>query len=253
MKKAHKIGIQIGIILAVILSSWAIIRFSGLKNNELKKPAQILESGWQFYSKPTTLEPPGTVFRIDQSGRKYIVGELELIPIEGKEVIGTTEQVIEAEISVVAKILGKTNPDLKSTGRKIEKLRFEMIGAVREITTDNVIDDVLNNFKKKVRYRKDDRYFVIREARSAKELTYTLTENVVHELGGEGSFKEIADVKGNFFHKEGDAYILEQKFSTPMRVMFLPEEILMVGLSLSGETPEFETVPVKEVLIWTEN
>ena len=50
-----------------------------------KRPDNMLPDGWQFYSRPTNLAPPGTIFRIDPEGRRFIVDRLKPVVDSGAE------------------------------------------------------------------------------------------------------------------------------------------------------------------------
>ena len=58
-------------------------------------------------------------------------------------------------------------------------------------------------------------------------------------------------LKGTLFKSEANGeFVLERKFETAMRIMFLPEEIRPVSAALGGEAPELDLFPVTEPLTW---
>jgi hypothetical protein len=205
-----------------------------------------------FYSKPTTLEPPGTIFRIDAQKTKYIVGELKVQVQKGKEVFGKSQERIQASMGVLAKILG-VNVNINLGGRRAEQLEFEMTDPARETVMDMEIDLALKPFLEKLEYRTDNRYFIIRESRIAMGIKYRFSEGQISSLGGDAAVMKAALVKGTLFaSQEKNQYELLQEFDQAMRVMFLPEEIKPITAGLSGERPELGRIPVKEELTWNE-
>ncbi len=243
-----------GVIVLGVIVSWVAIQRIHMFPLDETQPATLLEPGWQFYPKPTTLEPPGTVFRIDGNGRRFLVDVLDVSPMVGTEEVGRTERVVEVNANLLARILGGNSRNQAGMlGTNIGKLQFEMIGTQREAITDQAIDNVLRDFPKKVKYRKDNRYYVIRESRSATEVCYVLSEELVDTLGGEGTLGDTFVAEGYLSARKGKGYSLKKVFQERTRIMFLPEEIAVIGASLSDGTPEFGTEPVGEMLAWTDS
>lgn len=238
------------IIIVVGIVTWIIMRRYSLLGRDKKKMANILPTGWQFYSNPTTLEPPGTVFRIDTKGRKYIVEILKVPTNKGKEAAAKCKEMVESSISILARFLGLKEMDVGTSGKKMEQLEYEIYDPVKEQTTDAGVKDALQVFKEKVEYIADNRYFIIRESRLASGMKYILNEQQFNEIGGNASVENIISAGSTINSKHEGIYELTQKFPEPMRVMFLPEEIATVAVSLPNLPPELVLKPVNEVLIW---
>jgi hypothetical protein len=221
------------------------------RKNQPSSSMNILPIGWQFYSKPTTLEPPGTVFRIDKEKKKYIVDYLKVKPQKGEEAFGRVQTSMQAKTSIVASFLGLTNLSISSHAEKDEQMIFEMGNIVKEVLTDAKIDPILKSFLEKLDYRVDNKYYIIREATTTDGIDFQLNKDQVINLGGEASLNQAISVKGEIFSsKKEENYILQKKFEKPMRVMFFPEEIKPVSAGLGGIEPELGLVPVKGVLEW---
>lgn len=221
------------------------------RKDERSMSSNPLPEGWQFYDKPTTLEPPGTVFRIDRDNKRYIVDHLKIGSRKGEEAFGRIQRSIVAKASIIASFLGLTNLSLSGEAGKNEQVVFEMQNLMREYLTDMDIDPVIKPFLEELDYRVKNKYYIIRDATSANEIDFQLSNNQVFSLGGEASLNEAISVKGEIVSaKKGGLYILQQKFDKPMRIMFLPEEIKPISAGLGGKGPELGLVPVKGVLDW---
>ncbi|MCF7974175.1 MAG: hypothetical protein K9N55_10195 [Phycisphaerae bacterium] len=221
----------------------------GKKN---KIPAEILDPGWQFYPKPTTLDPPGTVFRIDDKGRRYIVDYLEVKTTKGKEASGKIVRSSQASVGLLASLFGVDKVGIGVKAKKIERLVFEIIDSVKEETTDVSIGEVLDPFRAKLDYRADNRYFIIRDTRMASAMKYILSEQLVNDISGGAAALEDFSVEGEFKRLKEGEYELIQEFDGPMRIMFLPEEIAPAGVVLGGGEPPLGYFKVTETLIWEE-
>jgi hypothetical protein len=208
-------------------------------------------AGWQFYFAPTTQEPPGTVFRIDANRTRYIVEILKVKFHTGKEVFPDYKGSLTASLGILASFLNVKGVDLKAQSSKTEELVFKMKEPKREYLDDQDLDSVLDLFIKGLTYRVDNRYFVIRECRKAKGLTYKVTRDQLDNLGGEASLNELVKLKGKLIKsRQKDEFVIESEFNQPMRVMYLPEEIKPISSGLAGTKPELGRVPVSEPLVW---
>jgi hypothetical protein len=238
-------------IVAIVVAA-VLVRRSRLRSGGDQGGASyILDRGWQYYFAPTTLEPPGTVFRIDAERKRYHVTTLP-VPIQfGEEAFGEHTESVVANLGILARFLNLKGVNVKAATAKTERLVFKMDEPEREVVGDLTLDKALRPFLRDLEYRVDNRYFVIRESRRAIGVTHRLTRSQVDDLGGEASLAEVLALEGTLFKSERSGeFLLEQKFDKPMRIMFLPEEIKPVSAGLAGERPELGRVPVNETLVW---
>lgn len=215
-------------------------------------PAQILEEGWLLYAKPTTLEPVGTLFRIDESGCRYLVDQLQVRTQEGAEATAKVQLQVQTNIGFFARFLGVDSFGGKMSAKDVEKLEFEIINPVRQVVTDAELDRAMAPVIASLRYRADNRYFVIRDARSATAMTYRLTQTQLGEIGGEASLAVALGAGFKIDAGQGGLYEINQNFPERMRVMFLAEEIAPTSAGLAGGKPELGRCAVKGPLVWTE-
>jgi len=239
-----------GLIVAAVVG-FVLVRGRRVRSaRESDLPSGSLPPGWQFYSNPTTLEQPGTVFRIDPNGRKYAVDLLKVAIQSGEEAAGKVEESVNATTGMVARFIGLPNVSASVGAQKTENFVYEITNPVREVIPDVEIDKVLPAFLAALDYRRGHRYFVIREARKASAICYKLTQKQIENMGGEVSI-QLLSAKGNIFSSDNSGqYTLEQDFKTPMRIVFLPEEIQPVAQALANEKPRLGLVPVKRPLQW---
>jgi hypothetical protein len=217
------------------------------------RPDNMLAPGWQFYSRPSNLEPPGTVFRIDGEKRRYIVERLTPTVDSGPEPDAKKVEVIETQINILARLMGIQDANVEASGGKSKMLEFEIIEPERQATTDRNMDVVLNPFLNTLGFRADNRYYVIREARSATAMTYRLTGAQFGELGGETAVSTAVELGVKFESKGQNVYEVQQKFPERLAVMFLPEEIAPVRAGLGAGASELGRIPVTGILEWRES
>jgi hypothetical protein len=234
-------------VLVLLAGAWWLVRSRRAPSGPLAPP--LLGAGWQFYSRPTELEPPGTVFRIDPSKRRYMVDTLEVTAQSGDEAVGRREESVQASMGMVARFFG-LGPKLDVDAEHSETFVFDLKGASRQYVSDSDIDTVLDPWLEQHELREGSRYFVIREAVSGSEITYHLDRSQVDKLGGEASLTEAAKLEGNLHTSTSKSdYVLQQTFDKPMRIMFLPEELRPLTRGLAERTV-IGRRPVTTPLIW---
>jgi len=105
-----------------------------------QRPVDVLPPGWQFYSRPTNLEPPGTIFRIDAEGRRFVVARLEPAISRRAEPGAAKVERVETRVGVVARLLGLQSMGARAGGGAVRECRFQIVNPVRESTTDAGMD-----------------------------------------------------------------------------------------------------------------
>lgn len=224
--------------------------FFGKKKGESPTPG--LETGWQFYSKPTSTDPPGTIFRIDPHGVRYAVDKLDVKIENSVEGGGKTVHSGKTSVSIFARFLDATLIGAEAKGDKTNKLEFEINEPQLERTTDVEIKKVIDPYLVTFNFKQGNRYFIIREARSASSMTYRITEGQLVELGGKGTITADIGAGATVGNQKDGLQEIHQKFPERMRVMFLPEEIAPIGANLGTAGPKLGLLPVRETLEWRE-
>ena len=223
-----------------------------LFGKDKRKPAEILEEGWLLYAKPTTLEPVGTLFRIDDEGLRFMVDQIAVEVQVGAEAVAKVQQRVQANIGFFARFLGLDNYSGKISAKNSETLEFEIIDPERQSTFDAAMDRALDPILKDLKYRADNRYYVIRETRSATAMVYRLTQDQLGEIGGKASISVALHASATVKAEQGGLYEINQTFPERMRVMFLAEEIAPVKSGLAGDQPVLGRLPVRHPLVWTD-
>jgi len=248
--------ISIPIIIAVAVAGWIIV------HRKPPTPPTLLPEGWQLYDFPTNGEPPGTIFRITKDKHRYIVndpGDLKGVALAHcQEAMGTTSYKTLASMGSSVKLLGL---DIKVdvSAQQNQELKFEIENpTIKEWVTDGIRPALKKAFEK-YGFIIDNRYFVIREARSTMKIDYELSKNLVDSLGGEANIKGKIGATATALERKNDlTYVLKREFSEPMRIMFNPEEIkkqeeeITFGGAPVKQPPKFTLEPVKERIEWTE-
>jgi hypothetical protein len=221
-------------------------------NPSKKRPDDMLPDGWQFYSRPNNLELPGTIFRIDRDGKRFIVDHLRPQTSSSPEPGGSKVESIATKTGVVARLLGLEPLSTDLSAGRTKVLQYEITGPVRVSTSDAQIDKVLTPALKALKYLPKNRYYVVREVRSATALRFTLTSEQIGELGAKAAVMTGVQAGITFSEKNAGTYELTQAFPERLGVMFLPDEILPARAGLSRGPATLGRQPVTRVLDWSE-
>jgi hypothetical protein len=216
------------------------------------EPAAVLEAGWQLYARPTTLEPVGTLFRIDEKRRRFMVDKVAVETQEGTEAAAKVQQRLQANIGCFARFLGLDSYSRKLSAQTTEALEFEIVSPFRQFAFDAAMEKAMAPVLARLEYRAGNRYYVVREARSATAMTYRLTQAQLGEIGGAAWLAVALGTGAKVSKGQGGRYEVDQTFSQRVRVMFLAEEILPVKPGLVGRQPVLGRRPVREPLVWSE-
>lgn len=194
--------------------------------DKLKKrngPEAILENGWQFYHAPTTLDPVGTVFRINRDKIRYKVKNLKIPSERGSEAPVRITKNSETGLGLLVKFLALAlQGKVKST--KGEKIEFELNDPEREVTFDVDVQNVLPQLSD-IDFLSDSQYYIIRECRWATGMKYKLSKKSLLDIGGEIQINDSIKGKGEIKRKNDTTFEIPHDFPEKMRVMFLPAEI----------------------------
>lgn len=240
-----------GVIAAAVIGYILVKRSKVRSAQNTDLPDGSLPPGWQFYSNPTTLEPPGTVYCIDPQGIKFIVDELKVPIHSGEEATGTVKESVDAKTGIAARFMGMHSASMEA--QKTERFEFGITDVVKEYTMNAELDKIMSAFLDALDYQKGYRYFIIREARKASAIRFKLSKKQVDSFGGETTVGTQVKAQGNVFSSDNRGqYVIDQRFKAPMRVMFLPQEIKVVTAGLAAEKPRLGLMPVKEPLYWEE-
>ena len=158
---------------------------------------------------------------------------------------------IEFGLGAPAKFAGIKSLSLNTKPKKVQSLVFEMTAPKDECTYDKDLNPLLNQLFTENDYRKDDKYFIIRDASKAIGIDYRLSQEQINSLGGKSFLDKTLRQSSLAYSKEKDQHIITQSFSKPMRLMFNIEQIKM-KMGKNG-VMKIYSQHVKKIQKWNEN
>ncbi|MCW3999852.1 MAG: PKD domain-containing protein [Candidatus Bathyarchaeota archaeon] len=208
----------------------------------------VLPLGWQFYTKPTTGEPPGTIFRITSDKKKFWVKQLDVQIHPCDE--SAAKYTRKATMGILLRFNGLETVSINQKSSSFQQVTFEMKEPIGEATYDADLDPLLSKWldSPNFEFRPEDRYFVIRDATKTKAINYKLTRQQFTALKEQAALKKLQQAT-QLNNNDQEQFVFPQKFSAHMRIMFNAEEIKMKPVKGKIKLSHHR---VKGVLEWTE-
>ncbi len=188
--------------------------------------------------------------KITPDKKKFWVKQLDVKIHPSEECVGKYTR--KATMDILLRFHGLKNIGITGKAQKVQQLVFEMKEPTGEATYDADLDPMLNKWIESPRFefRRDDRYYVIRDATKTKAIHYELTQDQVELLKENTTLaNDLLKQNVKLSSNESQQFVLPQEFSEEMRIMFNAEEVKM---KLVNGKIKLSHHPVKGRLEWTE-
>jgi hypothetical protein len=213
--------------------------------------------GFVLFAMPTTADPPGTIFRIDQDHKRFIVTDLSgVIPVhrarvEIPEFTNTQQTKVGFLVSILQQFGVLEGPTIETNLGVTRALSVRVDSAVHEFTRDDEVERAIRQRLEKLRRRQGSQYYIVRETINARRAAFTFSRDFVSDVGGSAKIAAAANAKAGVEWKTENGYVLNARFAVPHRVFYKAERLVLPAGGLGG-VGDFQRVPVTEPLEWTE-
>lgn len=235
-----------------IIAAVLLYKYMGFSENTNTILTNLeLAQGWQLKIPPSDSLKAGSIYRVSHDGYFYRVKTLSI----------PAETIQEAEFNYATKVI--TNKSILANYLGVAQvggdsdqeiqLTLALNNIVREVTYDESVDIALEKMWDNIRYRTNEKYYVIRETRAASQIDIYLNKEQVNSLGGKAKIMNSTHANAAIHSADQGRVKIHGQYQVPMYVMYLPEEIKPLSASFNNENPEFEVYPVQGVLNWKTN
>lgn len=217
-------------------------------------PIPAPDPEFQAFPTPRTFDAPGTIFRIDATGKSFGVEDLsDRIKIrKGEESIGQYKSTMRTKLGNFLKFLNTNQISLgiglEQNSNAIINIEFLADSLTREKTFDNNIKNALNDAIYKIEWKDNNKYYIIRETISAQKIFYKFSSSFNDTIGVKISLNELINTNSNFKKDLASKYDLIQSFSQPHRIFYKVEEIIQFN-GLDGKIT-FGIEPTDTTPVW---
>ncbi len=180
-------------------------------------PPNAILKDFRPFDTPRTNGRPGEVFRIDKTGRKYIVEDVRAIKAKESE-----------EGNLVGRMYFTANELLTLLNLEFDRIKIIPVEvsidqALREYNEQSLVDRVLyeNGKIRELVVDENSKYYIIRETISTKKITFRFSPDIVKRIKkGALALKEINSTEELDF-----PYEIQKKFKKPKRIFYLDQPI----------------------------
>jgi len=232
---------------AIVFFFPAVKGASTLTADDLKYP------GFQTYPTPRTFDGPGTVFRLTADQHRYSVTLLKAnVDKVGTEEFPNYSSDVKWSVGALVNFLKLrllSAPEVGADLSRQVQVNIRLGTGHRERTYDDDIDQALKSAH--IPYRRDSRYFVVREAIAVDSLNITANPTTSAGADAHATLNGVATVEGNVHWQDESKKSLVRAFVPPHYVFYLVDEILPPGPGLSGDSVPKRYKLTDETLRWT--
>ena len=186
-------------ILVVVGIVAAVAYFNSRNTKPIVEPDVVSYDDFDTYPTPRTFDGPGYVFRVDQEKKKFPVLKLDVrVESSGWESFSRQVKTTTWKLGALGEFLGdsKVVEQLKASGNADAEVRTEIeLGTGSRYRTYDADIEVAVK-KAKITYRRDSRYYVVREAVAVKKITLKIDREGGIDAKVEANLKKLARADG---------------------------------------------------------
>ncbi|ACB73630.1 hypothetical protein [Opitutus terrae] len=241
-----------------LLGTGLTLLLAGCPSTAIKPPPTPV-SGFQAFDSPRDFDPPGRVFRVDQSGVVYGVGDLDVKPRSGSEVTMKFESKSNWSLRTALATMGVAAESVPAQLQaELGRSREVMLGSTkarREYIDDQDKPDAkAQALIDEVGMKPGNRYYVIRETIATDAVEYRTKSAFTANATLNAEIKKLIETKTGLNLGSNSEVSLPLSFDKSMRVWYKTERItpragtLGAGatrpqVTLTAATPEEFRVP----------
>ncbi|MGE5537148.1 MAG: hypothetical protein ACM30I_00910 [Gemmatimonas sp.] len=200
--------------------------------------ASSLGPGWNCLAAPTAFDGPGSIFRVDPRGAKYTVGDygaragIVTSPFANL----TATQTVKVNAGIVAQIL-RIGLGVNAGAHRDYTVTQTFGGAKALNTTDDGVQQILDDFAKRRDIRANNRYYLVRGAVAATRVTYDFDSDIAADFGADVAIK-VAHVTPSATYSNREGFRYDSSFEPPVYTCVLAEELSPeTRTALTGAAP----------------
>lgn len=187
--------------------------------------------GFEAFATPRSFDGPGTIFRIDGDGKRFLVGEITFKVKEGVEELPKASSSRVFSLSQFIEALGASATampaSIKANLSRTATTTIEATTAQRKFVSDDDVVTAMLAWANRAKPNGDSVYYLIRETISTPGLVYKVDKNWLNSVNVDIQTLEVAGYKGEAKASAGDVLEMNRTFSQPLNVWFKAEKIVV--------------------------
>jgi len=214
-------------IIRLFVLSLSLMVLGCAKHPSVEVPVE----GFDAFPSARDFDPPGKVFRKDADGKIWPVGLLKVTTQSGHEETLAISKKEHVSLGGFFKSIGVAEnvlpAELKNKLSSEIEVELASVSGTREYLDDDsdVYPAIIALFRR-VPFKKDNEYYLIRETIASTELTFRSKVNWAAEVGANAEIKKIINANTEAHWENENAVSMVKKFQSPLRIWFKAEKIM---------------------------
>lgn len=225
--------------LAFLLTSLIIV----LRPSHAVTVTEVFGEGWRCRLMPNSIYGPGVIYEDGPSGIRLVTDLTSLSEFKTRSgeakmgiITDTREISSELKIGILSKLVNSVRASLGGALKKSQNsvIEYEIDNYV---VTEADAPEIAKAWLKSKNFKPDvsKRYFLIREAISAKAMSYMVEDNVLGRLGVDLKANRVLNLKGDVIGAKADGgYYLRRNLSPSLWACSVADEIY-TNAALTGD------------------
>lgn len=202
----------------------AIGLLAGCSPLQPPKAPGLSHEGFEAFATPRTFDGPGTIYRIDPDGKRFLVATIKLKTSGGAEVVPKYSSTRDLSLNQLLESIGANAAALpaKATSELSSKssTTIEATKAFRAISSDDDVTAALSAWATSAKPRPGSTYYLVRETISTNSLSYKVNRSWLANLALDIQALKVAGYKGEGKTAGEDTLELNTQFEQMMNVWY---------------------------------
>lgn len=182
-----------------------------------------LDVGMPQFATPRDFDPPGTILRVEPSGKSFVVTRCKVVIDTGVEVLPDWKAVSKGAASLGG-IFGKIAHDIFPLASDSVLVEQRVANSWREQTTDDAVRGCVDSLMAARTWDNVSKYLMVREAILADSVAFVMDRATLLRLGGEEKVGDAASKAGLRYERSQSSRIVK-KFDHRLRIYYKAEQI----------------------------
>ena len=233
--------------LILVTAAFAVV---GCKTSPPTPPTGVLaQEGFEAFATPRSFDGPGTIYRIDEDGKRFSVSEIIIQFHTGDEELQNFISTREISIGQLLQAIGVLAEEMPTSAKanvsSTASTTIEARSAKRHYVRDDDIEAAMLEWAANARPRERNIYYLIRETVATNSLNYRVQRDWLASFSIDAEVLKSAGFEGEAKYTDASILEIERLFDAERNVWYKAEKVT-VSPSLGAAPGQYtvERIPV---------
>ena len=222
----------------------------GLSKSGPSGTTDFNKEGWRPFSSVRTGDAPGRIYRVAPSGEVFEVTQVTLSPRKDNHHLYEVSKMSEFTLGEILETIGVAAEvipiKVRSNLERKSQIYTQSLEAEREFLEDrDITDEAVASALAGIKIRDDNRYYLIRETLSSRNLNFKIDKSWLADLEVAADIEKVVKSNTNVKWTDGDQISLNKEFDEAYRIWYKPERLSIKGSLGMGpnQPPTIKRIP----------